>query len=431
MRGAPAAKDRPSADRATTAAPAAAAGFDALVLAGPEAHEPSVCGLTLSERARRVAVRAGAERVAIVRAPADAAPLTAGDRPLLVLDAREQVVHTPLVSGLRDAHALRGRSRIAVDPARPTEPAGAALLSGDERRAYVAALRDGAPSLDALAAGWLAGGAADAVPHGELARHPARTRAERRAATRFLFRLVRKPQDTPLIRLVNRRVSYPFTRLLLPTPITPNMISVVVFFIGAFGCWLVSQAGYRPALAGTAVVLFAGYLDGCDGELARLRLESSKLGAWIDTIADEVTTILFIVAAGLHLYHDHPQPAFAAAVVVSTACALLSVYVIYYYLIVVARSGNSQDYPSAPGGRLDLLRMVIKRDFINLAAVGLAAAGLMTLMTVLLDLGAIVTAAILFPQHVALRLSRRRERAQAVATSATALLDPAGPSDLG
>ena len=39
-------------------------------------------------------------------------------------------------------------------------------------------------------------------------------------------------------------------------------------------------------------------LDGCDGELARVRFQQSKLGAWLDTFVDDVLNVLITVAVG-------------------------------------------------------------------------------------------------------------------------------------
>src|SRR5687768_3647207 len=99
-----------------------AAGFDALVLAdGPHAGAV-VAGLTLRERGRRVALKAGARRVLVLSGQPDAAvvqrwrqeaPAGVG---LLVIRARDQVVHTPLVSPLVEAIAGGAARAVAVGP---------------------------------------------------------------------------------------------------------------------------------------------------------------------------------------------------------------------------------------------------------------------------------------------------------------------------
>ncbi len=394
----------------------AAHGFDAIVLASGACADRIVCGLSLAERGRRVASRAGADRILTLDGAHSGDRLAAwsaetNDKALLVLDASDHVVHLPLVEAVRpDTDISRPAARIAVDPDDPNSYAGAIWVPAAQRGEAMAALREDPTDGDAkLARKWLAEGAGQAQTHGDIARHPARSRDDRREATRMLFRLVNKPSDTGLVRTVNRRVSYPLTRMLLPTPITPNLITTFVLLVGALGCWFVAQPGYWSPVIGTLIVLLANYLDGSDGEVARLRLESSRLGAWLDTIADESTTAMFVAAAGIHVYQEHASSWLAWSVVASFAAALISIYVIYYYLIVVAKSCNSQEYPTSSEGFLASIRRVVQRDFINLASVFFAVAGQVELLYLGLATGAIVSALVLIPQHIQLRLDLRRQ----------------------
>lgn len=383
-------------------------GFQAIILAVDPVTDRKICGLTLAERGRRMALKAGAEQVSVVHSAAEAASLpqlARDDLDLLIVQVRDQIVHFPLIDPIRpDASGDDRGIHVAVNPD-DADYAGALWIPA----AHVAEALD-TLSIDpvggdaALAQTWRDRGEASCHSHGDIARHPVATRADRRGAVKMLFRLVHKPQDSLLSTYVNRRVSYPFTRALLPTPVTPNMLSVCVFFIGLLGCWFVAQGNRWDAALGCGFVLLAGYLDGCDGEVARLRHEGSKFGAWLDTVVDEVTTVLFLIAGGIHFYHHYPSSWTIASIVVGAVSAVTTIYIIYYYLIVVAKSGNSQDYPTSSGGFLDYLRLVIKRDFINLAALFLAIAGLMNLVYVLVCLGAVVTVMIMIPQHIALRL---------------------------
>ena len=377
--------------------------FDVLVLA--TRARAKVAGLTLAERARRVAVRAGAERV-FVAVEGDAAGVTAwaAERPgspLVVVDATDHAVHVPLLRALESAD---GAARLAVDP---TDAFAGALRADAARRAeLVTAATAGPAAVVALAQAWRTAGVATAA-HGPVARHPARTPAERRAAYTYLYRgMVMKPQDSWLVRNINRKVSYPFTRLLIPlTWLSPNMISIIVFLIGVSGCVYLTQPGYLPPVIGTSLLLFAGYLDGCDGEIARLRLESSKLGAWIDTMCDEATTVISITCFGLHAYNSYGHTYLAWAAGIGGALAILSVYCVYYFLLATGAS-NSQDYPIS-GGLVDKLKMLVRRESINLWSFVACVAGLADLLFALLLLGGVATAAILVPQHLALRRSRR------------------------
>lgn len=404
--------------------------FDAIVIAPVgELAKARVCGLTLHERARRVAVKAGATRVHVTSASDTAESLAtwaaqgAGD--LVVVDATDHVVHVPLIQTAlkaerRQAGPLTTASSASASsvsaPAQPaaavTDPetgafAGALVADGVDRVELAKAAASHA-AFEALAASWRTAGVAT-VAHGELSRHPARTPAERRAAIHFLFGLIRKAQDTWLVRTINRKVSYPFTRLLLPvTGLSPNMISIIVFIIGAIGCVIMTTPTYTAAMIGASLLLFAGYLDGCDGEIARIRLESSKLGAWIDTIADEVTTILSVTCWGIHVYNKYPSETWLVPVVIgSTILATVAVGSVYYYLLTSGiGSGNSQDYPTS-SPILNFLRLFIRREVINLGTMLMVVLGLVDVLYAILVVGAIVSSSILVIQQV-MRVAQKR-----------------------
>jgi phosphatidylglycerophosphate synthase len=425
--------------------------LDAIVLAeGPHARE-RVAGLTLRERARRVAVRAGATRVLVVDGVAARAELPpwwqAGEQGrLLVVRASDQVVHTPLVAPLLaaggDAIAVAPDDTAATDVP-PGAYAGALIVSGERATAAVEALAGEATDEDVAATLREAGAAA--VPHGAIARHPVTSRAERKAAARLLYRIVHKPQDNAITRYLYRPVSFPMTRMFLHTPITPNQISYLVAALVAVGIWLTARASMNAVIAGTALCLFASYVDCCDGEVARLKLLSSKLGAWLDTIIDELSSVAYMMAIGWHC-HLHFGPAYfgdlgfdpwTVTIWVGVATYLVSIYCVYYNIVVVVGSANSQDYVGrfevVPGDAPGSVRLrpaatkaiatddmspvvrfvatympyIVRRDFISWAALGCAALHLTQVAFASLILGGVVTAVIVTIDHVRLRLQRR------------------------
>ncbi|MEA3537987.1 MAG: CDP-alcohol phosphatidyltransferase family protein [Pseudomonadota bacterium] len=85
-------------------------------------------------------------------------------------------------------------------------------------------------------------------------------------------------------RFIHPPVENLLTRLLLPTPLTPNMISVGVFLLG-----LAAMAAFALGhlWVGLVLALIIGPLDGVDGKLARTRVEFSKWGD-LEHVADKV-----------------------------------------------------------------------------------------------------------------------------------------------
>jgi phosphatidylglycerophosphate synthase len=413
----------------------------------------TIAGLSAGERAVRVARRAGATRVVVVdQATGAGRDLAAwrADRtcPVLVVRA-DQLVHSPLVAPLVAAPPADGVA-IAVGP--DGAYAGALLATGGGAASAIAALTRG----DSDAA--IAAGAAARVRHGEIARHAIATPDERRAAHRMLYRILIKPQDNAITRYLYRPVSFPLTRLLVWTPITPNQVSYAVAALVAVGCWLTAHASMNLAVAGTAIILAASYLDCCDGEIARVKLMSSRLGAWIDTVVDELSSLGYMAALGWHCHlafgrgffvaHGLAQgldPGFdpwLAAIAIGVATYGWSMYCIYYNIIVGVGSANSQDYAGrfevVPGGRPNSVRLrpaaagagvpgggprrelpgwlaviatwapyLIRRDFIAWAALVLAILHWTHISFAAFAIGGVGTAVIVTIDHVKLRRLRR------------------------
>jgi phosphatidylglycerophosphate synthase len=422
--------------------------IDAIVLATDPLSRVRIAGLTACERAIRVAKRIGAERVTVVETDEDRAALVAwrGLRTarLLVIRA-DQLVHTDLVEPL----VRGGRDAIAVVPEAPAvndltagEYAGAFLVAVDTAKCVVDRLAAGESDVSCVAS------ITDPVrvPHGAVARAPIATPEQRRVASRLLYRILIKPQDNAITRYLYRPVSMPLTKALVWTPITPNQISWVVAALVALGCWLTAHAANELALLGTIVVLVASYVDCCDGEVARVKLLSSRFGAWMDTIVDELSSVGYMVALGWHCHLAFGPSYFGhlgfdpwlAATAVGVVTYLGSIYCIYYNIIVAVGSANSQDYVGrfevVPGKQPNSVRLapaaakaiatkeplpqpleflatylpyLVRRDFISWAAVAFAALHATNYGFATLVVGGIVSFVILSIDHVKLRSLRR------------------------
>jgi len=413
--------------------------LDAVILAEDPLARVRIAGLPAVERAVRVARKVGATRVTIIRSSDDRANLVAwrANRtgPLLVIRA-DQLVHTPLVQPLVAALPAEGLVAAVGPVGDLTVYAGAFAATGAATKSSLDALAAGTPDTEVVAG-------ATPVRHGDIACASIATPAERRAAHRLLYKILIKPQDNAITRHLYRPVSFPLTRLLVWTPITPNQISYLVATLVAIGCWITAT---RSPLAGTLVVLAASYLDCCDGEVARVKLLSSRFGAWIDTIVDELSSVGYMVALGWYCERvlgpsylgALPFDPWKAGIALGVVTYLWSVYCIYYNIIVAVGSANSQDYVGrfevAPGKEPSSVRLVpvaakaiattrelppvlawmatylpyaVRRDFLSWAAVAFVAAGLEHVMFVGLVAGGVVTGVIVSIDHARLRSLRR------------------------
>ena len=110
-----------------------------------------------------------------------------------------------------------------------------------------------------------------------------------------------KPRE--LQGLLNRRIYHPAARrlasLLVPTPVTPNMVSV-------FGAMMVIATGVLYARIGTPAAIAVGFalhllwhvVDGADGDLARMTGRASANGEIVDGLCDYGGHIALYVLLG-------------------------------------------------------------------------------------------------------------------------------------
>jgi phosphatidylglycerophosphate synthase len=94
-----------------------------------------------------------------------------------------------------------------------------------------------------------------------------------------------KDTDNKLARF-NRRMSLPISVALIRTPLTANQLSILLVIVGFYAAWLFSLGHYWTGVLGAFLSLAASVLDGCDGEIARLKYQESALGCWIETFGD-------------------------------------------------------------------------------------------------------------------------------------------------
>jgi phosphatidylglycerophosphate synthase/choline kinase len=114
------------------------------------------------------------------------------------------------------------------------------------------------------------------------------------AAEQKLDRWLVKPTDGFYAQL-NRRISIPISRQLIKLPITANMVSIFTLGVGIASAAFFAYGGYWSTLLGAFLCLFASILDGCDGEVARLKLLESDFGCWLETICDYAFYLFLLV----------------------------------------------------------------------------------------------------------------------------------------
>jgi phosphatidylglycerophosphate synthase len=273
----------------------------------------NVAGLPLSRRVALAAGRAGFTDVVTVGN--DPLPVSDGPRRIVALDDR--VVPQPVW--------LRTLSTMALRPETLYVDGAAAVIDTDEPERVLAA-------------------AASCRGTGELARALARDVSVVRtplepagrfalagagdvpAAETWLLRGLVKPSEGFMSRHVERRISLAVTRRLFDTSITPNvmtLISVAIGLAGALG-FLAATSAWQTI--GALLFLTHSILDGCDGELARLKFLESRGGAVLDFWGDNLVhvAVFACMAVGWSLAGGGGLPLVLGAVTIASALATAS-----------------------------------------------------------------------------------------------------------
>ncbi|MFQ5824540.1 MAG: CDP-alcohol phosphatidyltransferase family protein [bacterium] len=104
-----------------------------------------------------------------------------------------------------------------------------------------------------------------------------------------------KPTDGPVSKYLNRPISNRISKILVNYDIEPNHITIFSFIIGVLAVVLFYTGQYVWILVGGVLVQVSSILDGCDGEIARLKFKQSRFGAWFDKVLDRYADGLIIL----------------------------------------------------------------------------------------------------------------------------------------
>jgi CDP-L-myo-inositol myo-inositolphosphotransferase len=125
-----------------------------------------------------------------------------------------------------------------------------------------------------------------------------------RAENSILADLKNKPNDGPVSRYLNRPISIRISRRLVDHQITPNQISLFSFLCSVLAAGLFALDGYFTLLLGGLMAQFASIVDGCDGEVARLKYQCSAYGGWFDAVLDRYADAFLLFGLTWHAYAD-------------------------------------------------------------------------------------------------------------------------------
>ena len=125
------------------------------------------------------------------------------------------------------------------------------------------------------------------------------TAADVPRAETWLLRSLIKQREGFMSRHFERRISLAITRRLVRTSITPNAMTAISAAVGlaAAPFFLSTEPAWQ--LSGALLFLTHSILDGCDGEIARLKFLQSRYGAVLDFWGDNLVHVAIFACIGL------------------------------------------------------------------------------------------------------------------------------------
>ena len=315
-----------------------------IVAAGPRpgiTRDTMVAGLPLGRRIALAAARAGL-------ATADSSE--PGPRRLILVPSN--VIPQP--QWLRTLAAMPlGPETVWVDPAQV-----AVVETSDPKPVLDAAGRAGGgewlPTLRERFA--VVEGTADAK-----GRFPVGSAADVSAAESWLLRGLIKETEGFMSRHVERRISLALTRYLVWTSVTPNSMTLACLAIGLAGAPFFLSSAPGLQLVGALLFLLHSILDGCDGEIARLKFLESRGGAALDFWGDNTVHVAVFgcMAAGWSRSAHSAWP--LALGVLAIGSALLAAFVLAPHVV------RPPAAPRSAGARTT--DALANRDFIYLIVI--------------------------------------------------------------
>lgn len=170
-----------------------------------------------------------------------------------------------------------------------------------------------------------------------------------------LYRSLPRESDGYLARF-DRRLSIAISKRLLRFPLTPNHITMLGLGTGLLGAALLAQPSYPLSALGAVLLWTCCILDGCDGEISRLKLLDSPRGARFDALADNAVHLAVFIAVAVHVQRAQPGTDMLRPALALLAGFLLSAFWVWRLIL------------NAPG-RTPLQRVferIASRDFLYL-----------------------------------------------------------------
>ncbi len=207
---------------------------------------------------------------------------------------------------------------------------------------------------------------------------------------RQMFKSLIKDTEGFMSRHVERRISLALSRHLVNTAITPNQMTIISVLIGIAGAALIYHGGVWQ-VAGALLFLTHSILDGCDGEIARIKFMESRFGGILDFWGDNIVHSAIFWAIGQEWYN---RTGGAVPIVLAWLAVIstLGSAGLVYYRTMLNKTDEGPMYTSVSAskeksGVIRAADFLSRRDFIYLVVI-LAAFGHLDWFLIMTGIGA-------------------------------------------
>jgi hypothetical protein len=163
--------------------------------------------------------------------------------------------------------------------------------------------------------------------------------------------------EEPVDVWIHRPLAYILSKLLYPTPISPNLVTMISIVFGVAGGLAFLFSFPHHMLIGGLCIFLSAIFDCADGQLARMRGTSSAFGRMLDGVADLVVSVAAVGGAIWVIWTKFHSPlwmgiaalalAIATAVTGSFHTGMYDHYKNVYLRFLVPTFKEGEDYETA------------------------------------------------------------------------------------
>lgn len=143
-------------------------------------------------------------------------------------------------------------------------------------------------------------------------------------------------------RWITRPMSAIVVRMVFPTRVTPNQLTVAAFVFSLSAAVLFAMASPLTSLLAAAAVQLSLILDCADGMLARAKNQCSRYGTYFDIFLDRISDFIVLLGAAAGLFRLNGSWTHLALSLLVIALYMLQVNLFYVFnLYSDSKSGES------------------------------------------------------------------------------------------